>query len=94
MKSKVHKKLELETEEDKKYIHNRMYMQIKKNNGYFKDINGKFIEKQKGFCDGCERTNVPVRALDNKPFSSDHICVSCAKDFQACLLLLNLKNTE
>ena len=86
------KKYQLEAEKDKKYIRNRMYMQIKKNkHGYFKDTNGEFIEKQKGFCDGCERTDIPVRALDGTP-TSDHICPSCACDFQLCLLLILMKN--
>ena len=84
------KKYQLEVEKDKMYIRNRMYMQIKKNkHGYFKDINGEFIEKQKGFCDGCERTDIPVRALDDA-FLSDHICPSCAADFTACRILLSM----
>ena len=85
-------KSQLEAEKDKKYILNRMYVQIKKNDGYFKDTNGKFIEYQKGFCDGCEMNNVRVRALEADPHKSDHICPSCACDFQLCRLLILMKN--
>ena len=79
-----------ETEKNKKCIRNRMYTQIKKNeHGYFKDTNGQFIENQNGSCNGCELTDVPVRALDGTP-TSDQICPSCAADFTACRLLLRM----
>ena len=85
-------KYQEKAEKNKKCIRNRMYTQIKKNkHDYFQDTNGQFIEKQKGSCNGCELTDVPVRALDGTP-TSDQICTSCACDFQLCLLLILMKN--
>ena len=86
------KKWQIEAEKDRKIARNRVYQLIKKNGGYFKNAAGKYIERI-SYCTVCERERVPIRALEDGayPFC---ICPACARDYQACLVLLSMKNSK
>ena len=89
------KKWQIEAEKDRKIARNQVYRLIKKNDtkfkdGYFKDAKGKYIEGI-SYCTVCERERVPVRALEDGACPSC-ICPACARDYQACLVLLRMKN--
>ena len=88
-------KWQIEEEKDRNMARNQVYLLIKKNDryfkdGYFKNAKGKYIERI-SYCTVCERERVPVRALEDGacPFC---ICPACARDYQACLVLLRMKN--
>ena len=84
------KQWKLLAEKDRKDILNGMHVQIKKQNGFFKDAKGNFVEKAKGFCDACEQSAVPVRALE-RVFSGYHMCSSCSHMFLAADALMLMK---
>ena len=85
-------KLRIEAEKDRKEARNRAYLLIKKNNGYFTDAAGKYVERI-GYCHVCERKCVPVHALEEHAYGYK-ICAVCADDLNACRTLLSMKKSE
>ena len=85
-------KLRIEAEKDRKEARNRAYQLIKKNNGYFKDAAGKYVERI-CYCHVCERERVPVRVLEAHA-AGCRICAACADDFNVCMTLLSMKKSE
>ena len=86
-------KLNPHSDKTHKEILNGMHVQIKKQNGFFKDAKGNFVEKAKGFCDACEEGGMPVRALE-RLVSGYHICSSCSHKFLAADALMLMKNAK
>jgi hypothetical protein len=89
----MHKyKWQIEAEKDRKEARNRAYLLIKKNNGYFKDAAGKYVERI-CCCHVCKRQRVPVRALEAHA-AGCRICAACADDFNACMTLMSMHKGE
>ena len=83
-------KLNAHSDKAHKEILNGMHVQIKKQNGVFKDAKGNFVERAKGRCDACEQGTVPVRTLE-RLVSGYHICSSCSHIFLAADALMLMK---
>lgn len=85
-------RMQIEAEKDRKEARNRAYLLIKKNNGYFKDATGKYVERI-CYCHVCERERVPVRVLEAHA-TGCRICAACADDFNACMTLMSMHKSE
>ena len=84
-------KWQIEEENDRKKIRNRVYLLLKEHKGYFKNAAGEYVDVTSD-CVVCEEKQVEVRVLEDGvcPFC---ICRACAKDYQACFTLLASANT-